>query len=83
MRILKLIEESEEAAAAYIGMAGQNPRKGVTHTRDDLLGEFADVALTALCAIQHFTHDQAATRATLAAKTHRIIAQSGIPSTCP
>jgi NTP pyrophosphatase (non-canonical NTP hydrolase) len=83
MRVLKLVEEAGEAAAAYIGMVGQNPRKGVTHSRDDLLSELADVALTALCAIQHFTRDQATTRATLAAKTHRIIARSDIPRTHP
>ena len=81
MRVLKLVEEAGEAAAAYIGMVGQNPRKGVTHSLDDLLSELADVALTALCAIQHFTRDEQATRATLAAKTHRIIARSDIPST--
>ncbi len=63
MRVLKLTEEAGEAAAAYIGMVGQNPRKGVTHTLDDLLGELADVALTALCAIQHFTQSETATRA--------------------
>ena len=65
MRVLKLTEEAGEAAAAYIGMVGQNPRKGVTHTLDDLLGELADVALTALCAIQHFTQSETATRALL------------------
>ena len=80
MRVLKLVEEAGEAAAAYIGMVGQNPRKGVTHTRDDLLGELADVALTALCAIQHFTQHSAVTRAVLAAKVSRIMARSDIPA---
>jgi hypothetical protein len=83
MRVLKLVEESGEAAAAYIGMAGQNPRKGVTHSLDDLLSELADVALTALCAIQHFTRDEQTTRAILAAKTHRIITRSDIPRARP
>ncbi len=78
MRVLKLAEESGEAAVAYIGMVGQNPRKGVTHTRDDLLNELADVAITALCAIQHFTQDETATRSVLAAKLERIITRSGI-----
>jgi NTP pyrophosphatase (non-canonical NTP hydrolase) len=78
MRVLKLVEESGEAAAAYIGMVGQNPRKGVTHSLDDLLGELADVALTALCAMQHFTQDKQATRSVLAAKVQRIIARSNI-----
>jgi hypothetical protein len=79
MRVLKLVEEAGEAAAAYIGMVGQNPRKGVTHSLDDLLGELADVALTALCAMQHFTQGQAATRAVLASKVQRIIARADIP----
>jgi NTP pyrophosphatase (non-canonical NTP hydrolase) len=78
MRVLKLVEESGEAAAAYIGMVGQNPRKGVTHSLDDLLSELADVALTALCAMQHFTQDQAATRAVLVGKVHRIMTRSDI-----
>ncbi|MEU8818378.1 hypothetical protein [Actinoplanes sp. NPDC048796] len=50
-RILKVTEEAGEAAAAWIGMLGQNPRKGVTHTRDDVAAELADVAFTALVAI--------------------------------
>lgn len=83
MRVLKLTEEAGEAAAAYIGMVGQNPRKGVTHTLDDLLGELADVAITALCAIQHFTRDETVTRALLAGKTARIIARAGIPQARP
>lgn len=80
MRVLKLTEEAGEAAAAYIGMVGQNPRKGVTHTLEDLLGELADVAVTALAAIQHFTRDEDSTRRVIAAKLDRIIARSGIPT---
>jgi NTP pyrophosphatase (non-canonical NTP hydrolase) len=76
MRVLKLLEESGEAAAAYIGMVGQNPRKGVTHTKDDLMNELADVALTALCAIQHFAQSTAITRGFMAAKISRIMTRS-------
>jgi len=79
MRVLKLTEEAGEAAAAYIGMAGQNPRKGVTHTLDDLLKELADVAITALSAMQHFTQNEAVTRAYLAAKVQQIIKRADIP----
>ncbi|NMO51499.1 hypothetical protein HH310_09885 [Actinoplanes sp. TBRC 11911] len=50
-RILKLTEEAGEAAAAWIGANGQNPRKGVTHTYEDVADELADVAFTALVAI--------------------------------
>jgi NTP pyrophosphatase (non-canonical NTP hydrolase) len=51
-RILKITEEAGEAAAAWIGAVGQNPRKGVTHTRADVAAELADVAFTALVAIE-------------------------------
>lgn len=78
MRVMKLMEEAGEAAAAYIGVQGQNPRKGVTHTMDDLLKELADVAITALAAMQHFTQDEAVTRAYMAAKIGQIIKRSDI-----
>lgn len=51
-RILKVTEEAGEAAGAWIGTLGQNPRKGVTHSRGEVAGELADVALTALIAIE-------------------------------
>lgn len=76
MRVMKIGEEFGEAIAAYIGMTGQNPRKGVTHTLDDLLGELSDVAITALAAIQHFTGNEDITRAMLAAKIQAIIVRS-------
>lgn len=85
MRVLKITEEAGEAASAYIGMVGQNPRKGVTHTLDDLLSELSDVVITALCAMQHFTQDAAVTRASLARKAESIISRSNISriSACP
>ncbi|MFB9233944.1 hypothetical protein ACFFWC_00085 [Plantactinospora siamensis] len=51
-RILKVTEEAGEAAAAWIGVLGQNPRKGVTHGPADVAAELADVAITALVAIE-------------------------------
>lgn len=51
-RILKVTEEAGEAAGAWIGAVGQNPRKGVTHSRKEVADELADVALTALVAIE-------------------------------
>jgi hypothetical protein len=47
-RILKITEEAGEAAQAFIGMTGQNPRKGVTHNRADLCAEICDVVLASL-----------------------------------
>lgn len=78
MRVMKVAEEGGEAVAAYIGMVGQNPRKGVTHTMNDLLSELADVAVTALAAMQHFTQDEAVTRGHLAVKVDQIIKRAGI-----
>lgn len=39
LRVLKLSEEVGEVAQAVIGATGQNPRKGVTHTWEDVEGE--------------------------------------------
>ena len=40
-----------------IGATGQNPRKGTTHTWDDVQSELCDVALTALVALRTLTPD--------------------------
>lgn len=57
-RVAKTSEEAGEAIDALIAWTGQNPRKP---QRDDaggeLLAELADVALTGIYAIQHFTKD--------------------------
>jgi hypothetical protein len=80
MRVMKIGEEYGEAVAAYIGMTGQNPRKGKTHTQADLCKELADIAITALCAIAHFTNNNpAVTQAFLASKITEIITRSNIP----
>jgi hypothetical protein len=80
MRVMKIGEEYGEAVAAYIGMTGQNPRKGVTHSKADLLAELADVAVTALCAMQHFTGNAEVTRGFLAGKIASIISRADIPA---
>lgn len=67
-RILKVTEESGEAAAAWIGATGQNPRKGVTHTYADVAAELADVAFTALVAIDTLGFDPASLMAECVAK---------------
>ncbi|MFS4094554.1 MazG-like family protein [Streptomyces sp. AF1A] len=55
LRILKLSEEVGEVAEAVIGVTGQNPRKGVTHSWDDVQAELCDVAITALVALRTLT----------------------------
>ena len=57
MRILKISEELGEVTQAFVGLTGQNPRKGFTHQLDDVLNELADVVITAMCAIQYFTQN--------------------------
>lgn len=54
-RISKIGEEYGEVVDAFIGITGQNPRKGVYGTSEDVNNELIDVALTALLALQHRT----------------------------
>jgi len=57
LQLLKISEEAGEAAGAWIGALGQNPRKGVTHVRSEVAAELADVVLTALVAIESLGFD--------------------------
>lgn len=57
VRLLKLSEETGEVAAAVVGVTGQNPRKGVTHTWDDVQAELCDVIVTAMVALRTLTPD--------------------------
>ncbi|MEU9209997.1 MazG-like family protein [Streptomyces sp. NPDC048415] len=57
LRMLKLSEEVGEVAQAVIGATGQNPRKGTTHTWDDVQSELCDVVITALVALRTLAPD--------------------------
>jgi hypothetical protein len=57
IRLMKLSEEVGEVTAAVIGVLGQNPRKGVTHSWDDVHAELCDVILTAMVALATITPD--------------------------
>ncbi|ANP54697.1 NTP pyrophosphatase (non-canonical NTP hydrolase) [Streptomyces griseochromogenes] len=57
LRVLKLSEEVGEVAEAVIGATGQNPRKGVSHTWEDVQSELSDVVITALVALRTLTPD--------------------------
>ncbi|MET7835776.1 MazG-like family protein [Micromonospora sediminicola] len=76
-RILKIGEEAGEVAAAWIGVLGQNPRKGVTHTREEVAAELADVAFTALVAIESLGLDAHAALAACVAKVHARLGDAG------
>ncbi|MEU6914740.1 MazG-like family protein [Streptomyces olindensis] len=77
LRILKLNEEVGEVAEAVIGATGQNPRKGVTHTWDDVQSELCDVAVTALVALRSLTPDA---REVFARHLERVTRRSRTPS---
>ncbi|MGW2695868.1 MazG-like family protein [Streptomyces sp. NPDC001296] len=55
LRVLKLSEEVGEVAQAVIGATGQNPRKGTTHSWEDVQAELCDVVITALVALRTMT----------------------------
>ncbi|KPH98378.1 hypothetical protein OK074_6322 [Actinobacteria bacterium OK074] len=55
LQLLKISEEVGEVAQAVIGATGQNPRKGLSHTWDDVQGELCDVVITALVALHTLT----------------------------
>ncbi|MFD5327612.1 MazG-like family protein [Streptomyces sp. NPDC127092] len=59
LRVLKLSEEVGEAAQAVIGATGQNPRKGTSHTWQDVEAELCDVVITAMVALRTLTPDAA------------------------
>jgi hypothetical protein len=54
-RLSKASEEVGELVGAYIGYTGQNPRKGITHSRTTVVDEALDVAVTVLGLIEHLT----------------------------
>lgn len=67
-RVMKVMEELGEATQELVAIYGQNPAKVRAVNYGKLYSELADVALTAVCAIQHFTQDEDRTMACLEAK---------------
>jgi len=55
--LMKIAEEFGEAVEAYIGTTGQNPRKGVCRTKEDIRRELYDVIVTAGIAVLAWTGD--------------------------
>jgi NTP pyrophosphatase (non-canonical NTP hydrolase) len=64
-RVTKVCEEAGEVWRALSNLTGENPRKGVCGTQDELTGELGDTVVAALCAIQHITKDRQRTAAIL------------------
>ncbi|PBC67493.1 hypothetical protein BX265_8100 [Streptomyces sp. TLI_235] len=80
LRLMKIAEEAGEAVAAYAGMLGQNPRKGITHTDADVADELCDVVITAMVALYRFTPDP---QAHFADRLRRVAARSAGTRTGP
>ncbi|MEO3767303.1 MazG-like family protein [Streptomyces sp. B8F3] len=57
LRILKIGEEYGEVAGAVHGLLGSNPRKGKTHTIDDVCEELCDVIVTSMVALASISDD--------------------------
>lgn len=57
LRVLKISEEAGEVAEAVHGVMGSNPRKGASHTWEDVQEELCDVILTAMVALATLTPD--------------------------
>jgi hypothetical protein len=77
-RVSKVSEETGEAIAALIGATGQNPRKGLTHTMDDVVAELLDVAVTALCAVEHVRGNTGGSLDELVAMIDRTVLRAGL-----
>lgn len=79
VRVSKIQEEAGEAMAAAIAYQGTNPHKPAGSI-DDLVSELADVALTAMCAIEHFDRDSSAELWDRAELVYRRLTDSPAPA---
>jgi NTP pyrophosphatase (non-canonical NTP hydrolase) len=80
LRMLKLSEEVGEVAQAVIGATGHNPRKGVSHSWDDVRSELCDVVITALVALRTLTPE---TREVFMAHLRRVTDRTFTPGALP
>ncbi|WP_406222793.1 MazG-like family protein [Streptomyces decoyicus] len=59
LQVLKIAEETGEASQAVIGARGTNPRKGDSHTWQDVRAEVADVIITGMVALARMRPEDA------------------------
>ncbi|WP_406153202.1 MazG-like family protein [Streptomyces sp. NBC_01023] len=59
LQVLKISEETGEAAQAVMGARGFNPRKGNSHTWQDAQDEVADVVITGMVSLARMRPDDA------------------------
>ncbi|NBM17719.1 MazG-like family protein [Streptomyces sp. GC420] len=57
LRLMKITEEAGEVAEAVQGALGSNPRKGHSHTWDDVQNELCDVIFTSMVALATINPD--------------------------
>lgn len=79
-RLSKIGEEYGEAVNAFIGITGQNPRKGVFGSEDDVDNELVDVALTAILCLQHRTKDLDVTEEIIRSRLEYRMQAAGLPA---
>lgn len=60
-----------KSVSTLIGATGQNPRKGVTHSQDDVVNEVLDVVMTGLLCAQHMLKNSSTVRMRFRAKQER------------
>ncbi len=77
-RLAKITEECGEVIEAFIGITGQNPRKGVHGSRADVHKELLDVAVTALAAAEHWTGNRGESMADFAAHVDALCVRAGL-----
>lgn len=75
-RVTKVAEEAGEAVGAMVGFSGGNPRKGQSHTRDDVIEECLDTAVAALGAVEHLTGHAGVSIELLLAKIDRVFTRA-------
>lgn len=77
-RVEKINEECGEVSAAIRGVIGENPRKGVVGTWDDVIKELTDVAVSALGAIEHLTGNEGQSVAYLSQRLDVLVERAGL-----
>lgn len=71
-RVLAIQETAGKAGTAYVGWAGTGYQQGTTHSADDFYAAVADVAIMALCCLQHCTGNERTTQGIIEARIAQI-----------
>ncbi|MEV7617379.1 MazG-like family protein [Streptomyces sp. NPDC089799] len=79
LQVLKIGEEFGEAAQAVMGARGTNPRKGTSHSWEDVHDEVADTIITAMVTLARMRPDDAPAyfARQLALKSERFLPPTG------